>query len=202
MRYTCHNVAMSHDDEFDEVDYRELERENEPWLYRSEKLHHYYGDIVRQIFVGVAALALLAAPFYADDLRAELPFTIISAVFLIIAAALTGPWNTLIMAVNVALSGIGFVIFELWALAGYETVSLVAVSLRQIIALAFMFALYFSVKTLRSMLANKIVSSDSSSDAMRASQEEARESKLGNRPGESFEEMRERNFREHSEFDG
>ena len=128
-------------------EYMEVARDTEPWLYRLQKIQHYYGDFVRQCFVGAAALMLLAAPFYADDLASILPFAILGAVALVAAAAMTSPWNRTVIMADAVLAGVGLVIFELWALEEYSSAPLLAFVLRQAIAITFMFAFYFSMKT-------------------------------------------------------
>jgi hypothetical protein len=75
------------------------------------------------------------------------------------------------------------VLFEYWALASLSNTSLIAVGLRQGIALVLMFALYFSGKTLRGLVepawkdTRKDDASDDTDDADETySEEELRES--------------------------
>jgi len=145
-------------------DYRTSASETEPWMYRMPKVPHYYGDAVRQAFVGAAALMLLGAPFYANDLQIELPFEIIGAVVLVAVAALTNPRTRGVILSDTLISGVGFVTFELWALTQYPSSSALQFGLRQALALVFMFAFYFSMKTLRSMAQNQIGEPDAALD--------------------------------------
>lgn len=123
--------------------------EEKPWLYGTHPIAHYYGDIVRQLLLLAAAVILVAAPFYASDLPRELPLNVLAALVLACLAAFTSPQAATILYADAIVSGVGMVLFELWALSSYQDTSIVAVGLRQAIALIFLFALYFSGKTLR-----------------------------------------------------
>lgn len=137
---------------------------NVPWVYRWARISHYYGDTVRHLLVAAAALMLLAAPFYTDNLLAELPFILIGTVACIFVAALTNPWKQTIISIDAILSGVGLVIFETWALSNYQTDVAYKFILREALAFVFLFALYFSTKTLRGMLFHQIGRPDSLAD--------------------------------------
>src|SRR3989344_5226358 len=107
--------------------------EKENWLYkyrphypRFEQIPHYYGDVVRMLFLVAAVMVMLAAT--------------------------TNPWSVMVMRLNAVVSGVGAVVFEYWALTNYQTGSPIEFALRQVIALMCVFAFYFALKTLRSML--------------------------------------------------
>ena len=70
-----------------------------PYLWSG--VPHYYGDIVRQLLISAAALVLLGAPFYAEDLRAELPFEIMGAIVFVALGALLNPHSKLAIFANV-----------------------------------------------------------------------------------------------------
>ncbi|MEK7601791.1 MAG: hypothetical protein AAB480_04640 [Patescibacteria group bacterium] len=133
--------------------------EQENWLYkyrphypRFEQIPHYYGDAVRMLFLVAAVVMLGGAPFYADMLKQQLPFLIAGAAVMVMLAATTSPWSVMVMRLNAVVSGVGAVVFEYWALMNYQTGTPVEFALRQAIALMCMFAFYFALKTLRSML--------------------------------------------------
>jgi hypothetical protein len=147
-------------DAIDELD----NTDNVPWMYRWSRVSHYYGDTVRQIFIAAAALMLLAAPFYTDDLAIELPFIVIGTVVLVCVAALTSPRKRAAISADAIAAGVGLVIFEMWALLGYDNGTLLQFALREALAILFLFALYFSTKTLRSMLLDQVGRRDTPSD--------------------------------------
>ncbi len=117
---------------------------------------HYYGDIVRQLMLGASALMLFGAPFYGDYLHVELPFEVFGALVFVALAALTNPWKKMALAADAIGAGVGMVIYQTWALYGYGQVSPVAFVLREALAILFMFAFYFSVKTVRAMVLHQI----------------------------------------------
>ncbi len=117
---------------------------------------HYYGDVVRWLFMTAAAVILLTHPFYANMLRIELPFTLAGAVILVALAALTNPHNKGVIAADVIAAGVGMVIYQGWALSQYDSSTILEFALRQVVAVLFMASLYFSLKTLRAMVLGKI----------------------------------------------
>jgi len=121
---------------------------------------HYHGDIVRQLFVTGAIAMLLSAPFYTENLRAELPFIIFGALAAIAAAALTSPHKRTFVTVDVVAAALIAIIYESWALFDYESSTWPEFALRQLIAIVFMVAFYFSMKTLRAMFLGKVGKSE------------------------------------------
>ncbi len=112
---------------------------------------HYYGDFIRRIFLGVAIILILSAPFLADIALILTLLQIIGAVVLIFLSAVTNPKNKTIMIANVAASLVGIVAFEMFALAAYRSEVIMAMIGFQIFALAFIYSFYLSLKTLRAM---------------------------------------------------
>jgi hypothetical protein len=119
-------------------------------------LSHYYGDVARQIMLGAVALMMFAAPFYSDSLSVQFPFEVASGLCIVAFAALTNPVNKGILLVDTLLNGALAAIFGMWALSGYGTANLLAFVLRDCLAIFFIFAFYFSLKTLRAMLLHQI----------------------------------------------
>lgn len=143
----------------------ELETDiNVPWIYRWSRITHYYGDAVRELLIACAILMLVTAPFYSDNIKLELPFIVVGALLLVCVAAFTSPWKQGAIGADVVAAGVGLVIFQTWALWGYESDPLHQFVLRECIAILFLFALYFSTKTLRSMVTNQIGQPDNSGE--------------------------------------
>lgn len=117
---------------------------------------HYHGDAIRQLFIANAALILIGAPFYADTLSAELPFEILGALILAGLAAIVNPHNRLLLFANAIAAGIGLLLYETWALSQYETSTWAQFIWRELIALVFLGAFYFSMKTVRAYLLHQI----------------------------------------------
>lgn len=141
------------------------------YITAGETISHYYGDFVREFLLGGAVVMLLAAPFYADEIRMELPFEVISALIFVALAAITNPWKKSILAADAIAAGIATVVYQIWALNGYGTASNTAFILREAVSFIFLFAFYFSVKTVRAMVLHQIgkrVSPDEFSSASAA----------------------------------
>ncbi len=117
---------------------------------------HYYGDYVRQIFMLCAAIMLVVAPFLAGNSSALLPFEIGGAIIIAILGALTNPRNQISMLANAVAAGVGIVIYELLALSLYADGHMISFLVREMLAIAFLFALYFSLKTFRNMVFHMI----------------------------------------------
>ncbi len=117
---------------------------------------HYYGDIVRQFFLVAAAAMILGAPFYANNLGAEIPFEILGAIILVALAALANPHSKAMFYANAVAAGVGFLVYESWALMQYTESTWVQFILRELIAALFFMAFYFSMKTLRAFIFHQI----------------------------------------------
>ncbi len=123
---------------------------------RSPSIPHYYGDSVRQLLLGAAALMLIASPLYGNNLRAEFPFEILGALFATACAALMSPKNGLIVIGSAVLSGAGMTTYATWGIFEYDTINPIAFVLRLAVAVVFLFAFYFSMKTMRAFMSNQI----------------------------------------------
>lgn len=121
-----------------------------------EPIAHYHGDTMRQLFIAAVVLMVVGAPFYADELRIELPFLIVGALSFAFLAALANPHKRLIFMVGAVAAGLGFVIYETWALYTYAESSWLQFILREIIAIVFLVAFYFSTKTVRAFMLGRI----------------------------------------------
>ncbi len=123
----------------------------EPSYARLIRIPHYYGDIVRMLLVGGAALALLVSPLYGSALRAEFPYVIAGAILAAALAALTSPKSRLALLADAALSVLTAAAFAVWGFTQYDESTILASALRLLIAVIALFAFYYSVKTVRAM---------------------------------------------------
>ena len=145
-----------------------------PRRYLHGPIAHYYGDLVRRIFLGIAVVLLIAAPFLGDAAFTLLPFEIIGALVLIILSALTNPKNKTIMIANAGASVVGAIVFELTAFAAYRAELPGTMLGFQAFAVAFIFALYFSLKTIRAMELGQIGQRDLPGEFMEEKYRDAR----------------------------
>lgn len=123
-----------------------------PFKFMGTDIPHYYGDYVRQIFVVTGAAMLLLAPLLINRAPALLPFQVGGAIVLVVLAALTNPKKMWVLLANSIAAGIGIIVFESLAIAAYAANSWFVFIALEIVTIAFLFALYFSLKTVRTMM--------------------------------------------------
>ncbi len=116
---------------------------------------HYHGNTVRKLFLSAGILILVSLPLFPDLLPISPLVTITAVVILAIAAAITSYIQMWAMVVNSILSAVFLIAFEAYALA-YKDPGVLHFLIRQIIALIFLFALYYSVRTVRAMYLHQI----------------------------------------------
>lgn len=125
---------------------------------KSEKLFtkHYYGDVVRFLFLLAAAIMLISLPFLNNNLPVPLIFSITTILSIGVLAGFTNPLQRTTAIINTGVSAISLVTFEYYAVNYYLDFSLSEMFVvNQILAFIFLFALYYSTKTLRAMLVQK-----------------------------------------------
>ena len=122
------------------------------------KITHYYGNIVRGIFITVAVILLIGLPQVTHLLQIPSFFAFCMIITLGIAAGITNPVQSESMVLNMYVSGVGLMLFAYLNWVFYFTnVTGFVFSLNQVIAVLFLIALYFSIKTFRGYkLSNRI----------------------------------------------
>ena len=116
------------------------------------KVRHYYGDTVRSLFLVAGLLLLAEFLFDRDFLQFNFTIGILGVLILTFLAGYTSPESKIVVFWNVLFSSVAFFFSEYLALADYsqkETILRVVFLLRQGVAILFLLALYFSVKTWR-----------------------------------------------------
>lgn len=124
-----------------------------------DDIPHYYGDRVRQLFIATAALSFVCMPLWG----ALVPFVGIfpqlgAALLLVLLAGLTSARNQLVMIANATIASISILLLESAAILlqnkGAHAQELFYA--RELAVLLMLGALYFSVKTVRAMMAGKL----------------------------------------------
>lgn len=125
---------------------------------------HYYGDKVRQLFIGTAVLSFVVMPLWGD----LLPFVSIipqvgAGLLLVLLAGFTSARNVLVMIANATVSAISILLLESSAIAlqNTGTYKLELFLARELGVLLMLGALYFSIKTVRAQLSGKLGHMDS-----------------------------------------
>lgn len=127
--------------------------------FRNEKLltRHYYGDVVRFLFLLAAVIMLITLPFLNPNLPVPLILSILIILTIGLVAGITNPLQKSTAVITTGISSIALVVFEYYAVTTYLTYSFTSLLfiVNQILALIFLFALYYSTKTLRAKLIEK-----------------------------------------------
>jgi hypothetical protein len=124
-------------------------------LHRHD-IPHYYGDYVRELFVAAAALTAVAIPVWGDLLPIGTSLQVAAALLLVILAGLTNPHGKIIMLYNATVATIGVFLFEVTAITYYSEQPFVLFTIRETAAILLLFAMYFSIKTMRAMSLGKL----------------------------------------------
>lgn len=138
---------------------RDIDQREEEYYRNSneERPLHYYGDIVRRLFFVAGLVLVVTIPVDHELLNFYLIFGIALILVLVIVAGFTSPLHKWAIATDVVVSATSFLFFEYVSIARFTELdsSIDGVFLfRQILALIFVFALYFATKTLRGMMEN------------------------------------------------
>lgn len=117
-------------------------------------LVHYYGDLVRALFLVGGFVMLVTLPMFNSFLPVSAAFSLLAIVLLVLSAGLTNPKNERSAMLDMSISGIALLVFGYDAVvryslgsAGDSTGWLFWVDL--FLASVFFGALYYSLKTLR-----------------------------------------------------
>ena len=119
-------------------------------------VEHYYGDIIRKLFFIGSITILVTFPFFYNLLTYNRVLIFGGAILLILLAGLTSPKQRLVMLSNAVISFLAITFFEYYSVQFYLTDSesflkFLLFIVNYFLAVNFLFAFYFSVKTLRGM---------------------------------------------------
>ncbi len=115
-----------------------------------KQIPHYYGDLVRIIFVIGAVFILLGIPFVTDILQIPAIIPILAMAVLAITAGITNPAQFFSLRLNVGVSVVFLIFFAYMGWYAYDTGLGGGIGIsNQIGAVLFLIASYFSVKSLR-----------------------------------------------------
>lgn len=113
---------------------------------------HYYGNLIRK-YLFLAGFIIMIAALIDSELRSfYLIVGLFGVVSITVLAGLTSPQKRGIMFIDVLVSAIMFLIFEYFAIAAYvrsENFLNEIFFFRQLLAVVFLIALYYSTKTMR-----------------------------------------------------
>jgi len=116
---------------------------------------HYYGTIVRRLLILAGVIMLVALPFFQDLIPGPTLLSVVATITFIILAGILNPKDFNVSVAHVIISAIAIIVFEYYAIDRYQTVKTPFDSffiVNEILAIIFLFSLYFSTKTVRGML--------------------------------------------------
>ena len=114
---------------------------------------HYYGDIVRKLFILSAIIMIVTLPFLTDRLPVPPFISIIIIVALPLITGFLAPRNKWVISLDLLVSSVAVIVFEYYAVQAYKTspVSDTLFLVNQTLAIIFLFASYYASKTMRSL---------------------------------------------------
>ena len=115
-------------------------------------LPHYYGDIVRKLFMAAGVIMLISLPFFREFLPVPTLLSLAAILIVSIVAGLTNPMQRWVMALDSFTALVGLFAFEYYAISRYGDIPWLLFGTDQLLAIIFFFALYYSVKTFRGTL--------------------------------------------------
>ncbi len=126
-------------------------------LVNENKIPHYYGDIVRILFLISALIMVVGLPQVESYIGVPTIFSVFAILVLGLVAGFTNPKQIWDAGVNAVISLVGFLVFESYAVWSYQKYSATNKFFIANLALGFifLFAIYFSVKTFRGLWLNK-----------------------------------------------
>lgn len=127
---------------------------SEPFHPPGSPMLHYYGDVVRKLFLAAGLVILFAVLRDREYLNFYLHVGVLVVLALTMLAGLTNPRIRAVIVADMSVSTVLFLLFEYLAVSAYldelNFFSEVFI-VRQVLALIFMCAVYFSTKTYRGM---------------------------------------------------
>ena len=127
----------------------------DPYIHPFGSVYHFYGDVVRQLFIAAAILIGISVPFSGD-----IPFAIFvgvpSIIILVVLAGLSNPHGKLILILTAVAAGAAVLIAETLAVYAYASDRLILFAILEAIVLLCLAAMYFSIKDVRAMMMNRI----------------------------------------------
>ena len=144
-------------------------------------MKHYYGDLVRRFFVLGAVIIAIGLPFFAKTIPEPIFASVVGLVVIGVAAGLTSPflWSAIL---NLVVSFLAVLVFEYYAILTYLHPAVFRTTpgffwTNQLLVVNFLFALYFSIKTVRGVGGQREVFEDD--ESAREKNTEPRESEPG-----------------------
>lgn len=115
---------------------------------------HYYGDIVRKLFLSASIIMICTGPFFTDLIGISFIISIIAVMIIAFLAGLQSPNKDWVTYINTIVAATASSLFQYKAISYYitstpYTISWLFFTVNQLLAVLFFIALYYSSKTMR-----------------------------------------------------
>ncbi len=111
----------------------------------------YYGDLVRKLFILCGLVILITLPFLKTLIPGPIYYSLTLVIVLAFFAGMTNRKFKKILVVDVIISGIGFIVFAYQAIMHFIGLFDLFFVTNLILAVIFLFAFYWSIKTARGL---------------------------------------------------
>ncbi len=115
---------------------------------------HYYGDVVRIIFVVCAVTVGVLIPISGSLAAGIIGLPIV--LVLVVLAGFTNPHSKAVMVLDTIAAGAGLIVAEVYAIAAYLSQSIYTFLIFEALCVLLLVALYFSAKNVRAAMMRKI----------------------------------------------
>ncbi len=122
---------------------------------KKERPEHYYGDTVRKLFLTSGVIMLLFNAFFFDLISTPTVLTVLGAIIIVILAGLQNPRHLWLNILNTCVSAIACFVFTYTGIQHYMHADVFNVAFfwsNQLLGLLFLFATYYSSKTIRAKI--------------------------------------------------
>ncbi len=117
---------------------------------------HYHGDTIQILFLIGGIIILATLPFFKNLLQIGTGFLPVFVVLLVLGGAIVNPFQRWVVTIDLVISAVAVILFEYAAVVGFGHDNFFLSVTRQVIAIVFLFALYYSGRTLRAMIMHQI----------------------------------------------
>ncbi|HEC32815.1 MAG TPA: hypothetical protein ENI63_00965 [Candidatus Kaiserbacteria bacterium] len=125
----------------------------QPW---PPPVPHYHGDTIQILFLIGGIIILATLPFFKNLLQIGTGFLPVFVVLFVLGGAIVNPFQRWIIIVDLIIAAVAVILFEYAAVIGFGKDIFFLSIIRQVLAIMFLFALYYSGRTLRAMFMNQI----------------------------------------------
>ncbi len=119
------------------------------------KEEHYYGRVVRKLFLSAGIVMLFSLPLFSNLIPASAGMSLAAIVALGIVAGFLNPLSRWVVVLHLALSLAALIVFEQEAILSYGLLSsqtgTLFFAVNQLLALNFFFATYYAAKSVRGL---------------------------------------------------